>query len=365
MIDKDELKNSLTIEQIFDFIAEIGGEPKWINDEAFVSKTLCHNPIGEGSQKLYYYENTHLFRCFTECSDTFDIYQLMMKYKEVNTHMKWTLPQVIKYIANYFGFTFEIEEDGFGEILPDWQIFKNYQKLDEIKKPEQNITFKKLNPDLLKFYPRPHIESWEKDNIPYEISNARGICYDPVNHGIIIPHYDVDNNLIGIRERTLIKSNEDYGKYKPAILGGVMYNHPLGFNLYNLNNSKYNISKFKKAFLFEAEKSTMQYANYFGLENDLSVASCGSSLISHQVKLLLDAGCEELIIGYDKQFKEIGDEEWKGWTKKLQSMYTKYGAMIRISFLFDKKGLLGYKDAPTDRGKDAFMQLFEERIYLE
>ena len=298
-------------------------------------------------------------------SDTFDIYQLMMKYKEVNTRIKWTLPQAIKYIANYFGFTFEIEEDGFGEILPDWQIFKNYQKLDEITKPEQNITFKKLNPDLLKFYPRPHIEPWEKDNIPYEISNARGICYDPVNHGIIIPHYDVDNNLIGIRERTLIKSNEDYGKYKPAILGGVMYNHPFGFNLYNLNNSKYNISKFKKAFLFESEKSTMQYANYFGVENDLSVASCGSSLISHQVKLLLDAGCEELIVGYDKQFKEIGDEEWKGWTKKLQSMYTKYGAMIRMSFLFDKKGLLGYKDAPTDRGKDVFMQLFEERIYLE
>lgn len=365
MIDKDELKNSLTIEQVFDFVAEIGGEPKWINDEAFVSKTLCHNPIGEGSQKLYYYDNTHLFKCFTECSDTFDIYQLMMKYKEVNTHLQWTLPQAIKYVANYFGFSVEIDDQAFGEVLPDWQVFKNYEKLEDVKKPEQNITFKKLNPDILKYYPRPHIEPWEKDNIPYEISNARGICYDPINHGIIIPHYDVDNNLIGIRERTLIKAYEENGKYRPAILGKTMYNHPLGFNLYNLNNSKNNISKIKKAFLFEAEKSTLQYANYFGLENDLSVASCGSSLISHQVQLLLDNGCEELIIGYDKQFQKIGDDEWKGWTKKLKAIYTKYGARIRISFMFDTKDLLGYKDSPTDRGKDVFMQLFEERIYLE
>ena len=45
--------------------------------------------------------------------------------------------------------------------------------------------------------------------------NKRGICYDPLNMGIVIPHYDIDNNLIGIRERTLIKEEEVFGKYKP------------------------------------------------------------------------------------------------------------------------------------------------------
>ena len=45
---------------------------------------------------------------------------------------------------------------------------------------------------------------------------------------------DMDNNLIGIRERTLIKENETKGKYKPAIINGKMFNHPLGFNFFNL-----------------------------------------------------------------------------------------------------------------------------------
>ena len=151
MIDKDELKNSLDINQVYDFVAELGGEPKWLSDEVFIAKTMCHNPIGEGSQKLYYYDNTHLFKCFTECSDTFDIYQLMMKYKAVNTHIQWTLPQAIKYVANYFGFTVDTEEQAFGEVLSDWQVFKNYDKLTEDKKLKQEIKFKTLDKNLLQY----------------------------------------------------------------------------------------------------------------------------------------------------------------------------------------------------------------------
>ena len=41
--------------------------------------------------------------------------------------------------------------------------------------------------------------------------NDRGICFDPKNYGIVIPHFDINNNLVGIRERTLIDENEKYG----------------------------------------------------------------------------------------------------------------------------------------------------------
>ena len=52
--NKDELKESLTLEQVADLVAEFGGEPQ-IRDGIIVSKTICHNPAGEGSYKLYYY----------------------------------------------------------------------------------------------------------------------------------------------------------------------------------------------------------------------------------------------------------------------------------------------------------------------
>lgn len=48
------------------------------------------------------------------------------------------------------------------------------------------------------------------------------------------------------------------------------------------------------------EKSCLKYQTYFGFENDISVACCGSNLSSYQVSLLLDAGAQEIIIAFDR-----------------------------------------------------------------
>lgn len=362
--DKDELKENLTIEQVFDLVAEMGGEPQMHNN-FFVSKTICHNSAGEGSYKLYYYDNTKLFKCYTDCGTTFDIYELVRKQKTISSNEDWSLPKAISYVASYFGFsekTFDFQD--LQSNLKDWEILNNYERINSIEPKEQTVELKIFDDKILKYLPRPRIVPWEEEGISQKVMFHRGIAYDPIFQGIVIPHYDINNRLIGVRERTLIKEEEKNGKYKPAILNGQMFNHPLGFNLYNLNNSKDNIKVIKKAIVFEGEKSPLLYASYFGEENDITVASCGSSLISYQVKLLLSLGVEEIVIGYDKQFKEIGDDEWKRWTKKLTDIHTKYGAYTQISFLFDKNELLDYKMSPIDTGPEVFMKLFKERIML-
>ena len=144
-----------------------------------------------------------------------------------------------------------------------------------------------------------------------------------------------------------------------------MYNHPLGFSLYNLNNSKQTIEKIKKAIIFEGEKSCLLYASYFGENSDISVACCGSNLINYQVQLLLLLGVKEIVIAFDKQFKKIGDIEWQKWIIKLKTIYNKYGGYCNISYLFDKENLLGYKDSPIDCGKDIFIELFRKRVIIE
>ena len=374
--DKDSLKESLTIEQIFDLVAELGGEPQMLGSH-FLSRTICHNPAGQGSYKLYYYDNTKLFRCYTDCGEAFDIYELVRKVKNIAGETKsymgreglvsreWVLPDAIAYVASYFGFspkTFDF--DDLQGNLQDWEILNNYDRINSIREDKQIVELKVFDDKILRHLPTPIITPWEQEGISREVMRARGICYDPVLQGIVIPHYDKDGRLVGIRERTLVKENEKYGKYRPAILNGQMYNHPLGFNLYNLNNSKDNIKAMRKAIVWEGEKSSLLYASYFGMENDITAASCGSSLINYQVKLLIECGAEEIIIGYDKQFREIGDEEWKRWTKKLKDINNKYSSLCQISFLFDKYNLLNYKDSPIDQGPDVFMKLFKERIIL-
>ena len=120
----------------------------------------------------------------------------------------------------------------------------------------------------------------------------------------------------------------------------------------------------KKVFVFEGEKSVLKYRSYFGEENDLAVAICGSSFINYQAWLLIQLGVEEIIIALDKQFKEPGDDEFKKLVKNLKNIHRKYGKYVKISYMFDKSGLLGYKDSPIDQSKEVFLELFKNRVNL-
>ena len=374
----EDLKNNLTIDQIYDFLADAGGEPQ-MHGDIIVSRTICHNPPGQGSHKLYYYDNTKLFKCYTQCpEDTFDLFQLVIKIKNlagdriiywskdaVQTSRPWDLPDAVRYVAIYYGF--EAPNESFFEKhieLQDWQFLSKLEAKKLSKTSNPIISLKKFDDGFLKNMVQPRLIPWEKEGITPEVIKKHNICYDAKNQGIVIPHYDINNNLIGIRERTLIKENEIYGKYIPAKINGKMYNHPLSFNLYNINFSKDNIRSIKKAIVFEGEKSCLLYGSYFGLDNDISVAVCGSNLINYQVELLLSLGVQEIIVGFDRQYKEIGDEEWEKWTDKLYHIHNKYGSLVQISFLFDKNYILNYKSSPIDQGPEIFLELFKNRIQI-
>lgn len=364
----DALKESLTIEEVEALMVDLGAEPVKTHN-VLICKTVCH--CGD-HHKLYYYENTHLFRCYTDCADTFDIFELIIKvmtnnghYKEINGEkVQWTLYDAIKFITRYFNISLpSIDDDSFGYDLEDWKILEKYEKQQEIPHIKQHdLVF--YDDAILQHLPQPIIEPWVEEGITTEVMQHCGIRFDPVNCGIIIPHRDMDNNLLGIRIRTLIQEEEKYGKYRPAFLNGQLYNHPLSFNLYNLNNSKENIKNFGIAIVFESEKSPLLYQSYFGIENDISVAVCGFNILSYQVELLIAAGAKEIALAFDKQFQSIGDAEWEKLKEKYYTIHNKYGGIIQLSFLFDFDNLLQYKDAPIDRGPQVFLQLFQNRIMI-
>lgn len=359
MYNKDEIKNSLTTEQVEQFVADLGGEPL-PSHNGLICRTICH---GGDSHKLYYYSQSRLFKCFTQCQDSsFDIFDLTMRVKK-RENPSFTFADAIRYVAHYFGISDENPYDFESFQLKDWEIFDKMkiEALDIQKLSNLPI----YDDKVLKHLPTPVIEPWLREGISKETMRDAGIRYDPVTDSIIIPHFDINGNLIGIRKRTLIKEEEKYGKYIPAVLNGKMYNHPLSFNLYNLNCSKDNIISTGTVIVFESEKSTLMYKTYFGKENDISVACCGSNLVVHQAELLKKLGVKEIIIAFDKQWQTVGDEEYKRWTKKLEEIHHKYYKDFLISFIFDKDNkYLGYKDSPIDKGGEVFLELFKERIYL-
>ena len=361
--DKDAIKNNLTIEQVRDLIAELGGEPQ-LQHEVLLCKTICH---GGDSHKLYYYDNTKLCHCYTGCAEpTFDIFELVRKVKSRELDCDYQLPQAIQYVAQYFGYapSEKIDETP-TSIDADLQYLENYDRISNISLETKIVELKTYDGSFLKNLPHPRIEPWIKDGISQEIMDFYEICYDPKNCGIVIPHRDIDGRLIGIRERTLIKENADlYGKYRPMKLNKQMYNHPLSFALYGLYQNQENIKRVKKAFVFESEKSVLQYATMFGQENNIAVAICGSSFIQYQAWLLINMGVQEIIVGLDKQYQELNDDEHKKLVRNLKGIHNKYGQFVTISYLFDKENLLSYKASPTDEGKEKFLQLYKNRVNL-
>lgn len=358
--DKDELKGELELEKIYDLIEAWGGEPEYV-EGGLISQTICHNSPGEGSRKLYYYENTKLFKCYTGCADTsFDIFELCIKVKKRQEQKKWELYDAMDYIASYFGIN-GIERQEEESELKDWEIFRRHNF--QTSKGDNVIQLKEYNPIILTRFAYPRILRWEQEGISSEISKKNLIGYYPGKEQITIPHFDIDNRLIGIRGRALASDEaEKYGKYRPLLVGNQLFNHPLSMNLYNLNNSKDNIKQVKAAIIFESEKSCLMYQSYYGKDNDISVACCGSSISSYHIKLLRSLGVNEIIIAFDRQFIEISDDEFKKLKAKLVHIYNKYNSVVRITAIFDKRMLLPYKASPIDQGPEIFEQLLRERI---
>lgn len=363
--NKDEIKQNLLLTDVFEILSEFGGNPEYTTF-GVISQTICHNPVGEGSKKLYYYENSHLFHCYTGCANpSFDIFELIIKVADIQWNKKFELHHAVAWLANRLGISGEYNYEE-KEELEDWKYITNYNRIQEIQIKNNKPILKEYDNEILnKFNYKVKIVPWLQEGINELALKQACIGYYPGGEQITIPHFNKDGKLIGVRGRSLCAEDaERYGKYRPLKINGILYNHPIGMNLYNLNYSKDNIAIMKKAIVVEGEKSSLQYKSYFGLENDITVACCGSSISSYQFEMLLEAGAQEIIIAFDRQFKSKGDDEFKKLKANLLKLRNRYKNNALISFIFDKNMITDYKASPLDHGPDIFLKLFKERIIL-
>ena len=365
VFDKSEIRQALGLENIYDLLIEWGGDPEY-TEFGILSSTICHNPPGEGSRKLYFYENTGLFRCYTGCDSAFDIFELCSKVMKIQYDEEFDLNDSVLWVARRFGLSGMIKDDDMGKTLDDWKILSNYSRIQEIEIKNNKIILKDYDDSILnRLNYNIKIVPWLDEGISQEVIDKARIGFYPGADQITIPHYDISGRFVGLRGRTMCKDEAElYGKYRPMKINNQLYNHPLGMNLYGLNWSKNAIGIMKKAIIFESEKSVLKYATDFGWNNNISVACCGSNVSSHQIQLLLDSGAQEIIIAFDRQFQEIGDAEFQHLKLNLLKIRTKFKNDVLISFIFDKNMITKYKDSPIDDGKEKFLQLYKERIFI-
>ena len=65
---------------------------------------------------------------------------------------------------------------------------------------------------------------------------------------------------------------------------------------------------------------------------------------------------------------EYDREEEKGSDKyfnKLYNMCKKYTAYCKMSFMYDREGILPMKASPTDCGEEKFIKLYKRRVEVK
>ncbi len=350
-----DIKDELTTRDVIKIVCEgLGsGEPIDNRNGALQFQTVCHNKPGEGSYKLYYYISTKMFHCYTECSDSFDIIELVCRSKKINIG---EAVEFIKQVTGKFpgreGFDFE---DGYHNNL--WEKYEN-SEVEEIRENKPIPSY------YLKFFDTEVPYVWKKEGISIYAMKQFGVRIDYATNKIIVPHYDKDNNLIGIRGRSLDPWDIYRGnKYMPVKVGSNYLAHQLGLNLYGINLNKEYIKKYKTVILFEGEKSVMKYED-ISIEN-ISLAVCGSNISNEQVKLLEELGVEEVIIAFDKMFKNPQSEEAKEYRAKLVKLGLRLPNSMSVYYIWDNKDLTEYKSAPIDYGVNTFKMLMKMKKLIK
>lgn len=349
MIDYQGIIEQLNTDKVIELMEKLGVETYVRRSSYVIFPTICHNEDPtQASMKLYYYENNHIFYCYTNCQGM-SIFKFLKHYYECrNISYDW-YEDVYKVILDCSNFRTAAHEH------PTYKSIRDlYRRPEQVQLPTYS---EGILQTFTKFYP----PEWLNDGISKEAMDKFNILYSIPQNKIIIPHYNIDNKLVGVRGRALNEWEvENIGKYMPVQIEGQWYSHPLSLNLYGLNKTKDNIKKTGICFLFEAEKSVLQMDSFD--RPNCAAAVCGSQFNKFALKILVQ-NCHpsEIVICFDKE--ELPGEDI--YFNKLHKLCQKYKNYANFSFIYDMENLLELKDSPTDKGQDTFERLLNKRVKIK
>ena len=342
-----EIIENLTEQDIIELMKKLGVYNYKDTADALIFPTICHNVnADEASYKLYYYKDNHFFYCYSEDGGMSIFKMIEHYYKTRDVEFDW-------YNDVYLLITGGEKKEGL--------VIERREKLsDKYQRKQRLINLETYPNGILDVFEKIYPQQWLDEGISIKAMDKFNIRFSISQNKIIIPHYNIDNELVGIRGRALNEWEvENVGKYMPVQIEKKWYKHPLSLNLYGLNVTKENIKKNGYVFLFEGEKSTLKMEDFS--RPNCSVAVCGSSINKFQIDLLMKV-CEpeEFIICFDKEDLPQEDKYFNKM-KKLCEKYSNYG---QFSFIYDFKNRLELKDSPVDKGEEKFNELLKTRIRI-
>jgi hypothetical protein len=93
----------------------------------------------------------------------------------------------------------------------------------------------------------------------------------------------------------------------------------------------------------------------------------GMNLHKEQLDLLIALGVKRFNICLDRQYEDIYNfdgsytEEYQKFQKIIDNIILKLRPYGEVNVIKDTNNLLDYKDSPSDKGKEVFVELYKNR----
>ena len=331
-----------------------------------LSTSLCHG--GDSPYKLVYYDDLDnpdrikgRFHCYT-CGDSYDVVEWVIRaFRIQGKTVTWY--KALYFIAQTTGNLIAKSEEDIElerNVISDFKWINQFKALKN-KRSRSVPELRGINENILDLFCYIPHEEWLNANISCQALSRFGIGYYALTDQIVIPHYSIDDRLIGLRGRWMDERDAAHGKYMPMCIEGITYNHALGNNLYGLNVVKDKIKRCHKVMIVEGEKSCLQAYSYYEDESFV-VAICGQNISKTQIKMLIDMGVEEVILAFDRDYHDPSSFEAELCLSKMLRQAQPLTRYFRVSLLIDNQYRLPYKASPTDMGKDILNELLDEKI---
>lgn len=355
---ENNLLNKVNTSDILRLMEKLGISESCVRygNDCLIFPTICHNTIDNNpSHKLYYYESSKRFYCYTNCKSMSIFDFIINVYSTRGFKIEFIRAyNILDEIVN------KRMKTGFAVIqAPKLHNSNKIEKDWEEQLPVYNSHVLECFTQQPRF-----LDPWLSENIDYDVMVEFGIRFDMVRNRIVFPVIDHLGRLVGIRVRNFNQNDLDAGrKYMPLWHNEELYNCPKMMVVYGYYQNRKIIKKLREVIVFEAEKSVLKYGSCFTLNK--SVAVGGSAFSQYHGKILKDAGVEKIVLAFDNDYSEEGDRFY-GLRKMIREAIKIKEMGFSVEIIYDWDGeYLGNKDAPIDLGRPIYSKLYRDRKTLE
>ena len=359
-IDVKKLKRALTLAH-YDMIIQRLGIPifsksnsewrLWTGDKNV-------NPL-EGSPKLIFYPDSHIFMGYT-AGRSYDIISLV-QIRLALLKQPCSFLDACQFILD----TTNINPDSINRVKKEGHVYdwSNLERFIRVRKYGNQLS--EYPRSIIDTLPAYFPDSWYNEGISESTMEKYQIRYYERCNQTVIPCFDEEARLIGVRVRNWDKDRVEQAKYMPLVtLDGQCYKFNTNQVFYGINYNKPEIERTGKVIIVESEKAVMKLDTYMG-EHNIALGMYGSNLGIQRRNQLLKMGVNTVSYVVDNDFIGQDDEFFEQWREKIRHFIKLWDGFCRVEIVWDNLGLLGPKENATDRTKEVWEQLWENREIIK